>query len=128
MIVFFLLLILLTALVVLINLFNPKILPWYRPSLILGKSEISPIIEPKPKRRPIVLEGLHEPDENFRLSLEENISRLEMILGEKNIMIEKLQRELTAEKSHRLEFEKVKELLDDEILTLRRKFKNLKEK
>ncbi len=78
--------------------------------------------------QPVVIEGLAEPESesDFNVSLEENVLRLETILNEKNKTIERLQRELVAERSHRGEFEKVKSILDEEIKSLRIQNKELK--
>ncbi len=128
MIFFFILVILLLAAYVLISLFAPETLPWYRPHLILERPEPSAPAPSVVTRQPYIMEGLAEPDGDFRLSLEENVARLEAILHEKNRTIEKLQRELTAEKSHRGEFEKVKAIMDQEIQNLKSKNKELKTK
>ena len=129
MVIFLLLVIFSLAGVVLISLFSPQSLPWYHPPLILDKSEM--VTMPAPQtiiHRPVVMEGLAEPEDDFELPVEENVSRLESILHEKNRTIERLQRELAAEKSHRGEFEKVKSILDDEIKNLKTKNKELKSK
>ncbi len=52
--------------------------------------------------------------------------KFERLLLEKNRMIDRLQRELEAERSHRLEFEKIKELLDEEISRLKEQNRGLK--
>src|SRR5258707_761546 len=115
MVLFLILFIIVAAAIVLISLFAPEKLPWSKPHLILDRREIEPIkIEPV-TRQPIIMEGLAEPESDFSISFEENVARLENIIGEKNRLIEKLQRELTAERSHRTEFEKVKAILDEEI-------------
>ena len=125
MILFFILAILLIGAYVLVALFAPEALPWYRPHLILERPEPVPHAEPV-ARQPYVMEGLAEPESDFRVSLEENVTRLETILYEKNRTIEKLQKELLAERSHRQEFEKVKAIMDQEIQNLKLKNKQLK--
>ncbi len=55
-----------------------------------------------------------------------NTEKLERLLLEKNKLIERLQRELEAERLHRLEFEKVREMLNDEILRLKEQNRGLK--
>ena len=52
--------------------------------------------------------------------------KFERLLLEKNRMIDRLQRDLKAERSHRLEFEKVKELLSEEISRLKKQNRGLK--
>lgn len=125
MIFFFILVILLIAAYVLISLFAPQTLPWYRPHLILDRND-SLRVEPTRIKQPVIMEGLAEPESDFNISLEENVTRLEGILNEKNRMIEKLQKELTAEKAHRGEFEKVKAIMDEEIKNLKTKNRELK--
>ena len=128
MIFFFILAILILAAYVLISLLAPQTLPWYRPHLILERHEPPHNANPVPTRQPLIMEGLVEPESDFNMSLEENVARLESILHEKNRAIEKLQRELTAERSHRQEFEKVKAIMDGEIQNLKSKNKELKTK
>ena len=52
--------------------------------------------------------------------------KFERLLSEKNQLIDRLQKQVEAERSHRLEFEKVKELLDEEILRLKEQNRGLK--
>jgi hypothetical protein len=128
MILFFLFVITIAAIIILMSLFAPHMLPWYRPHLILNPSEMQPLTTTIIRKQPIIIEGLaeFEIEGNGNISLEEKESRLDHILIEKNSMIEKLQKQLIAEKSHRLEFEKVKGLLDKEILNLRKQNKEFK--
>jgi hypothetical protein len=122
MIFFFVLTILSTAAIVLISLFAPHKLPWYRPSLILT----SPIHR-EVYKQPIIVEGLAElEEESFDISAQEKVAKLEAILLEKNTAIEKLQKQLTAEKSNRADFEKVQNVLNEEIQNLRTQNKELK--
>ncbi len=112
--------------ILLITLFAPEILPWFKPHLILERSEIKR--EPKPPaiQKPQVMEGLIEQDIEFNISLKEKIERLEVILHEKNKILEKLQTQLDAEREHRHEFEKVREMLIAQIESLKNKNKELK--
>ena len=126
MVFFFILLIIVVAAIVLISLFSPQSLPWYRPHLVLSRSEIEELPAQPVARQPVVMEGLAEPESDFNVPLEENIARLEGVLHEKNRTIEKLQKELAVEKSHRLEFEKIKAILDGEIQNLKAQNKALK--
>lgn len=126
MVFFLILLIFIVATIVLISLFALQSLPWYRPSLILEKNEMGPVKLRPVTRQPMVMEGLAEPENDFHVSLEENVARLETMLNEKNRMIEKLQKQLAAEKIHRVEFEKVKAILDEEIQNLKAQNKTLK--
>ena len=120
-------LIIVVAVIVLLSLFAPEKLPWYRPHLILEKAtKVEPIKTQEIVQQPMVMEGLAEPESDFHISLDENVARLETILFEKNTIIEKLQRELAAEKTHRGEFEKIKAILDEEIQKLKIKNKELK--
>ena len=52
--------------------------------------------------------------------------KFERLLSEKNQLIHRLQRQVEAERSHRLEFEKVKELLNEEISKLKEQNRGLK--
>ncbi len=52
--------------------------------------------------------------------------KFERLLLEKNRLIDRLQKQVEAERSHRLEFEKVKELLSEEILRLKEQNRGLK--
>ncbi len=53
------------------------------------------------------------------MSLTAKAAKVELLLLEKNKLIDRLQSDLEAERSHRQEFEKVKALLDDQILKLK---------
>ena len=81
-------------------------------------------------RQPMIMEGLAEPELEISMdpSAQEKVVRLESILLEKNVTIEKLQKQIAAEKSHRDEFEKLKILLDEEIGSLRKYNRELKTK
>lgn len=132
MILFLVLLILLVSAIVLVSLFAPHLFPWYRPHLILNPADSDMVRTPASTPvQPVIMEGLADPDPEparYDPSLEEKIVRLENILLEKNAVIEKLQRQVTAEKAHRTEFEKVKAILDEEIVKLRKQNKELKAK
>ncbi len=52
--------------------------------------------------------------------------KFERLLLEKNKLIRRLQMQVEAERSHRLEFEKVKDLLDKEISRLKEQNRGLK--
>ncbi|MBF0489919.1 MAG: hypothetical protein HQL15_04800 [Candidatus Omnitrophica bacterium] len=127
MILIFVLMILVAAILVLIYMLAPQIFPWYRPHLILNSSEMQSI---RVQRRPMVMEGLidHEFERNVDMNAEDKVARLETILVEKNRSIEKLQKQLMAEKAHRQEFENLRMLLDEEIQNLRNQNKELKNK
>ncbi|MEI7999295.1 MAG: hypothetical protein WCH62_07325 [Candidatus Omnitrophota bacterium] len=126
MVIFFILLVLILAALILISLFSPQKLPWYRPHLNFKTSEFELSERRSVSRQSAGMEGAVEPEGDFNIPLEENVARLENILNEKNRFIERLQRELAAEKGHRTEFEKVKAILDDEIKNLRSQNKELK--
>jgi hypothetical protein len=125
MVFFFILAIILIALIVLVSIFAPHKLPWYRPHLVLNPSEIE--LMQKPIQHPVVIEGLVEP-ERRSISLEDQVLKLESILTEKNRAIEKLQKQVTAERNYREEFDKLKTILDKEISQLRAHNKELKAK
>lgn len=113
----------------LISLFAPHQLPWYKPSLVLdSSSDLQPIKVEPVARPPVIIEGLAEPENDFHVSLEDNVAKLEIIINEKNRLIEKLQKGLAAYRSHREEFEKVKSILDEEIQHLKAQNKELKAK
>jgi len=131
MILFFVLSILILSTIVVISLFAPEKLPWYRPHLMLNP-QASDFVKVKPLvsaiRQPIIIEGLAdpEPEKTMDLSAQEKIARLENMLIEKNATIEKLQKQVIGEKASRVEFEKVKALLDEEIASLRKQNRELK--
>ncbi len=52
--------------------------------------------------------------------------KFERLLSEKNQLIDRLEKQVEAERSHRLEFEKVKELLSEEISKLKEQNRGLK--
>lgn len=54
--------------------------------------------------------------------------KFERLLLEKNQLIDRLQRQVEAERSHRMEFEKVREMLLDEISMLKEQNRGLKTK
>ena len=121
MILFFLLVVVILTIVVLLSLFVPHKLPWYRPHLVLSSSEVTMIQPQTVSRQPMVMEGLVEPDKiDLDVSSQEKIDRLENILIEKTALVEKLQKQVLAEKSHRTEFEKVQTLLEGEVTKLRK--------
>ena len=128
MILFFVLLISIITVIVLLSLFEPRALPWYKPHLMLTSSEIEPIRTPMVHKQPLIMEGLvdPEPERNRDISSKEKVDRLENILIEKNIAIDKLQKQVAAEKSHRTEFAKVQKILEEEITKLRAQNKKLK--
>ena len=125
MVFFFILAIIVIAIIVLMYMFAPQNLPWYRPHLVLNPTEIE--LMKKPMVHPIKMEGLVEPKRNS-ITLEDQVLKLESILTEKNRTIEKLQKQVTAERTYREEFDKLKVILDREILQLRTQNKELKSK
>jgi hypothetical protein len=125
MIFFFIISILFLAVIVLLNLFIPHKLPWYRPNLILHPSEI-PFQSQSVHRQPVILEGLAEPEEEEDLDLRKQVENLDKILQEKNRKIEQLNRKLKAEISHREDFEKVKTIMEEELISLRKENRSLK--
>ena len=60
------------------------------------------------------------------VSSSDKIEKMEQILLEKNRMIERLQGQVEAERSHRLKFENVKTILDEEISRLQEQVRHLK--
>lgn len=126
MILFLIFIILILGIIVLISLFAPHKLPWYRPHLIISSSEITPMDQPVAISKVMLEEKLVSSDVEFKLSLKEQVSKLEIILGEKNRLIEKLQKELSSQKDQRFEFDKVQSLLNQQIEELKNKNKKLK--
>jgi hypothetical protein len=121
---FFILIILLAASVVLVSLFAPHRLPWYRPHLVLNSASGMPITIPVMER--YSPEPQSQEEDPLEATFQERIQKLEAILGEKSVAIDKLQRQLAAEKAHRGEFEKVQSLLNEEIKNLRAQNRELK--
>jgi hypothetical protein len=126
---FFVMMIGVAGAVVLISLFAPHKLPWYRPHLILNSSQFAVGTDVMPQQSSLLENFLipEAPDEeSLEIALEGKILKLETILTEKNLTIDKLQRQIAAEKSHRHEFEKIQEILNGEIKSLRVQNKELK--
>ena len=65
--------------------------------------------------------------EDLQFPLSEKLVVIESLLVEKNKMIERLQKQLYAERSHRSEFETIKSVMDEEIVRLKGQVKNLKQ-
>ncbi len=64
------------------------------------------------------------PQEEFLSnSMDEKIDKLEVLLYEKNKIIDRLQSQLDSERSHRKEFDNVKAIMDEEIKHLREQLK-----
>ena len=132
MILFFILAVLVipvTAAIVLLSLFAPHKLPWYRPHLLLSANRQETVQPRSYPRQPVILEGLAEPEperNDLDISSKEKVARLENILLEKNAAIEKLQKQISTDKNLREDFEKVKALLDEEIVSLRKQNRDLK--
>ena len=114
------------GIIVLISLFAPQSLPWYRPHLILSSSEMITIKEPASIPKPVFVNHHVDVEDENNAALKEKVARLESILVEKNRTLEKLQKEYSAQKEHRFEFEKVQLLLEQEIAQLKTKHKKLK--
>ena len=126
---FLIFIIFILAAYVILTLFIPQKLPWYRPHLILSKSEMTEM-PPMPTvvKQPLILEGLAEPEDELRMSAKDQVARLESILLDKNRTIERLQRELLVEKEGRSGLETLKVILEKEIENLKIKNKRLKER
>jgi hypothetical protein len=125
---FFVVMIAFAGAIVLISLFAPHKLPWYRPHLILNSSQFSVGTQTMPQQ-PNLLESFLSPeipDESLEIALEGKILKLETMLTEKNTVIEKIQKQLAAERTHRQEFEKIQSLLNEEIKNLRAQNRELK--
>ena len=93
---------------------------WPRPRL-LDEDNIAlrPKVPVAPE--PVLPEAIDLPvdPQDMPIPLTVKAEKLEVLLLEKNRLIDRLQNELEAERSHRQEFEKVKDLLDEEIVRLK---------
>ena len=100
---------------------------WPRPRLL---DEDNIVLRPKipVAPEPVLPEAIDLPvdPQDMPIPLTVKAEKLELLLLEKNKLIDRLQSELEAERSHRQEFEKVKELLDEEIARLKEKNRALK--
>ncbi len=65
-------------------------------------------------------------DQDFGMSADDKLERLERMLNEKNIHLERLSVALDAERQHRIQFEKNQEVLQEEILRLKENLKQIK--
>ena len=97
--------------------------PWKRPRLLPDSStKLKPVIAHSPAdiTMPARQDGIEG-------SLLAKLNKVEFLLAEKNRAIDRLGKELEAERSHRLEFDKVKNIMDTEITRLKEQIKNLKQ-
>ena len=105
--------------------------PWERTRLIADTVAAVPI-SPETLRHelPIAIDMPVEQEELEALehAPTDKLLKLEVLLYEKNKSIEKLTGTLNAERAHRAEFEKVKDLMAEEILRLKNQLKDLKKK
>ena len=94
--------------------------PWPRPHLL---DEDNIALRPKVPVAPALAlpEAIDLPvdPQDMPIPLTVKAEKLEVLLLEKNKLIDRLQSDLEAERSHRQEFEKVKDLLDEEIVRLK---------
>ena len=99
---------------------SPSPWPWLRPRLL---DEDNIALRPKAPAasEPALPEAIDLPmdPQDVHVPLTVRAEKLELLLLEKNKLIDRLQSDLEAERSHRQEFEKVKDLLDEEILRLK---------
>lgn len=65
-------------------------------------------------------------DQDFGINPDDKIERLERMLSEKNIHLERLSVSLEAERQHRIQFEKNQEMLQEEIRRLKESVKQLR--
>ena len=93
---------------------------WPRPRLL---DEDNIVLRSKTSALPVPVlpEAIDLPmdAQDMPMSLTAKTEKIELLLLEKNKLIDRLQSDLEAERSHRQEFEKVKALLDEEIIRLK---------
>ncbi len=124
MMIFLFIIITVTASLVLFRLLAPEMyvrlssrprlhFPWVRPHLVV--EELPPAIDlpMQPDEMPVPVTG--------------KLDKMDALLLEKNKLIDRMQTELEAERSHRLEFEKVRSIMDEEIQRLKEQLKSLKQ-
>ena len=97
--------------------------PWSRPHLLEEPSAHIPVVDHLPPAIDLPLQT-----EEMSVPAAEKITKVEILLLEKNRLLDRLQKQLEAERSHRAEFEKVKEVMEGEIKRLKDQIKNIKHK
>ena len=60
------------------------------------------------------------------VSLSDKVDKMDALLLEKNKLLDRMQKDLEAERSHRAEFDKIKTIMDEEIQRLKEQIKSLK--
>ena len=103
-------------------------IPWRRPNLLKDSTDVS--VKEQPLAYDHLPTAIDTPIEAHDMpeELSQKLFKMEMLLIEKNKLIERLQREVQAERAHRNEFEKVKSIMDDEVLRLKDQVRQLKNK
>jgi len=96
--------------------------PWARAHLL---DEDPPKTYPVLDRLPPAIDLPMQQDE-MPSSLSDKLNKMDVLLLEKNKVMDRLQSELEAERSHRAEFDKVKSIMDEEIQHLKEQIKSLK--
>ena len=93
---------------------------WPRPHL-LDEDDIALRPQAPAAPVPVLPEAIDLPvdPQDMPIPLTVKAEKIELLLLEKNKTIDRLQSDLEAERSHRQEFEKVKDLLDEEIIRLK---------
>ena len=102
-------------------------LPWGRHRLLPDSAAYQPDQASIIDRLPVAIDTPMEPEE-MPMALTEKLKKMEALLLEKNKLIDRLQRNLEAERSHRCEFEKVKSIMDEEIARLKEQIKSRPQK
>ncbi len=101
--------------------------PWGKPRLLADSvSEVPVQPESLMENLPIAIDMPMQADEMPAAEVNKT-ARMEILLLEKNKAIEKLQKELQAERSNRSEFDKVKAIMDEEIGRLKDQVRSLKQ-
>ena len=88
--------------------------PWRRPHL---SNEI-PLKLPVVDALPPAIDMPMQPEE-MQVTIGDKLNKMDLLLLEKNTVIERLQKELESERANRAEFENLKKILDEEIRDLK---------
>ena len=93
---------------------------------LLAPKQLLLLPEPTIDHLPAAIDTPLQPEETEILPVEK-FNKMEALLLEKNKMIDRLFKELEAERSHRGEFDKVKNIMDAQMMRLKEQIKTLKQ-
>lgn len=95
-------------------------LPWRRSRL---REDVVSMVKPSELVVDETFPDHLKPQPDYEITESDKLARLERLLSEKNVDIERLAQALEAERHHRIQFEKTQQLLQEEILRLKQEIK-----